>query len=224
MIITEYVVRRGKVVKVGDLSPSSCIKVEVRCPECLKTRSVHYRSIAKAGHTICQSCSMKQFERELAKGERYEKLTIIGKGTKSGYSLCRCDCGEVKEIYNRNILAGQKSCGCIKKQNFNNVNRPAGVNHPNWKGGASSERERTMQTLKYRTWRDSVFERDNCICQKCKDETKKPETHHIEDYETNEDLRMSVDNGITFCGDCHRLFHKIYGRKNTNKRQLEEFM
>jgi hypothetical protein len=167
---------------------------------------------------------MKQFERELAKGERYEKLTIIGKGTKSGYSFCKCDCGEVKEIYNRNILAGQKSCGCIRKLNFNNVERPKGSKNGRWKGGITSERGRTMSTLRYRTWREGIFKRDNYTCQKCNDNTQKIQTHHIEDYASNELLRCDVDNGITFCGKCHRLFHKIYGRKNTNKRQLVEFM
>jgi 5-methylcytosine-specific restriction endonuclease McrA len=33
-----------------------------------------------------------------------------------------------------------------------------------------------------------------------------------------------LNNGITFCKDCHNEFHKIYGYKNTTKEQTEEFL
>lgn len=33
-----------------------------------------------------------------------------------------------------------------------------------------------------------------------------------------------INNGIVFCIDCHRLFHKIYGRINTNELQVKEFI
>ena len=33
-----------------------------------------------------------------------------------------------------------------------------------------------------------------------------------------------LKNGITLCRDCHKKFHKIYGKKNNNKGQVEEFI
>lgn len=40
----------------------------------------------------------------------------------------------------------------------------------------------------------------------------------------NKELRIDVNNGITFCKDCHNLFHSMYGKKNVTKTQVEEFL
>lgn len=223
MITTEYVVRRGKRIHVDELSPSSCVKVEVECPECLKVRTVHYRSVAAAGHTICQSCMMKASGKSIPEGNQYGLLCILGKGERSGYSTCKCSCGTVKEIRNRNILSGQRSCGCIKAHNFDNACRLKGEEHAMWKGGISSERERTMQTRDYKTWRESVIERDGRKCLKCEAENKL-KAHHIEDYRTAPEKRTAPENGATLCQLCHNEFHKRYGRINTNREQLDAFL
>lgn len=50
-------------------------------------------------------------------GDRFGRWTVIGKGKKRYYSLCKCDCGTVREVSNRNLKEGiSKSCGCLKKQ------------------------------------------------------------------------------------------------------------
>jgi hypothetical protein len=36
--------------------------------------------------------------------------------------------------------------------------------------------------------------------------------------------RMEVDNGITFCFDCHREFHRRYGKLHNRKWQTVEFL
>jgi len=53
---------------------------------------------------------------------------------------------------------------------------------------------------------------------------KKLNVHHIEGYAENKHLRIDVSNGITFCQKCHNVFHRIYGKKNNNRSQLEEFL
>lgn len=75
----------------------------------------------------------------------------------------------------------------------------------------------------YLTWRDSVFRRDNWLCQKCFVKGGKLEAHHIENFSSKEDLRFNVDNGITFCKHHHREFHKMYGIKKNNLDQVNEF-
>lgn len=37
-------------------------------------------------------------------------------------------------------------------------------------------------------------------------------------------MKRKLDNGITLSKKAHKEFHKIYGRKNNTKEQLEEFL
>jgi hypothetical protein len=36
--------------------------------------------------------------------------------------------------------------------------------------------------------------------------------HHVNSYKDHEELRYDVNNGTTYCGDCHREWHKENGR------------
>ena len=107
-----------------------------------------------------------------------------------------------------------------------NKGKLKGNKHPNWKGKGciTPENERIRKNVEYRLWRESVFARDNWICQKCEQRGEKLHAHHIFNFATYLDLRLAIDNGITFCRECHREFHKKYGIKNNTKEQLEEFL
>ena len=37
-------------------------------------------------------------------------------------------------------------------------------------------------------------------------------------------IRTSIENGITFCKECHLIFHKKYGTKNNTKEQVNKFL
>lgn len=101
----------------------------------------------------------------------------------------------------------------------------SGKNCHFWKGGISSENLLIRASIEYRLWRKSVFERDNFICQKCDDKKGGHlQAHHIQNFAQYPELRFAIDNGITFCKDCHTEFHKRYGIKNNNRKQLEEFL
>ena len=103
-----------------------------------------------------------------------------------------------------------------------------GENSPVWKGGPEHSRvERASHD--YIQWRNAVYHRDNCTCQCCgrrshKGSALEINAHHIANWRDNETLRYDVDNGITLCSDCHTLFHRIYGKRNNTKEQLEEFL
>lgn len=223
MFVDEYVQYRGTLVHVSDLKPTSCAKVKVQCPECNKIRSVHYRSIVTAGHHVCMACVMKRRRTFIDPGKTFGMLTVIGSSKKSGYSTCRCICGNVKDIRNWDIVNGQQSCGCKKKENFRKAPIQRGAAHGMWNGGISPERCRTMQTAAYKKWRMDVFDRDNHECQKCKT-VHRLQTHHIEEYVNHSGKAIDIQNGITLCAVCHREFHRIYGRKNNNIEQLKEFI
>lgn len=59
-------------------------------------------------------------------GNRVGRWTVIREVRKSGkkYYSCRCDCGEVKDVYYRSIEQGLSlSCGCLRSE----LNRDKGV-------------------------------------------------------------------------------------------------
>lgn len=58
---------------------------------------------------------------------RYGKLTVLSYSKKGAYktAICRCDCGNIKEIYLTNLKGNRtKSCGCLEEKNrrrFNDI-------------------------------------------------------------------------------------------------------
>lgn len=225
MILTKYVTFRGKKKKVEELSPTSGYKVDVQCPECEEVRNVHYRSICTAGHTMCQKCSAKlKMGKTLKKGKKINRLTVVGTSKKTGYSVFKCDCGNVTEKRNWNVTSGKtESCGCLRSENMKKIAvNPTGEEHWHWKGGISGERHLDMSRRIYKDWRTAVFERDNFTCQKCGQVGYEIQAHHIYNYADYPALRFDVNNGVTFCEKCHRDFHGTYGNK-TNEEQLNEF-
>lgn len=82
-----------------------------------------------------------------------------------------------------------------------------GVESPNWKGGITPLLRRERQTLKYKEWRMSVFNRDNFTCQECGQYSGKLNAHHIKAFRTNRGLRLEISNGITLCYSCHKKHH-----------------
>jgi len=73
-----------------------------------------------------------------------------------------------------------------------------------WQGGKTEENKIIRISLKYRLWRDSVFERDSWTCQKCKTKGGKLHAHHINSFSKFPELRFDASNGITLCEDCHK--------------------
>lgn len=226
MILTKHVMYKGKKKRVEDLSPTSGYRVDVKCPECGNVRNVFYRSVCKAGHTMCQSCSVKmKMRKTIPVGKKFNKLTVVRASKKSGYSICKCDCGNETLAQNYELTRGhKKSCGCLRSENMKKVGvNPKKEKHWNWKGGTSTERELAMSRRNYKDWRTTVFERDNFTCQKCGQWGRSLHAHHIHNYADHPELRLEPTNGITFCEECHRGFHRINGMK-TNKEQLDDFL
>lgn len=80
----------------------------------------------------------------------------------------------------------------------------------------------------YARWKYDVFCKDSFICQNCGN-NKNLEAHHIYPYSEFPDKRFEVSNGMTLCTICHSpkfegSFHNIYGTRNNNKEQLEEYI
>jgi hypothetical protein len=71
----------------------------------------------------------------------------------------------------------------------------------------TSEAART----EHKEWRAKVYQRDQWRCQWC-GVGAHLQAHHIKSWAAHPDLRTDVDNGVTLCIDCHREWHRLYGR------------
>jgi hypothetical protein len=95
----------------------------------------------------------------------------------------------------------------------------------NWKGGITPINNHIRGSLEYKLWSDSVLNRDGNRCKKCGYSfVSKLVAHHILNFSSHIELRFAIDNGITFCRDCHKEFHRIYKKRNNNMEQVKEFI
>lgn len=120
-----------------------------------------------------------------------------------------------KRIKGNNYIAWNKGM-----KGFN-----AGSYSPNWKGGITPINNKIRGSLEYKLWQDSIFNRDGNSCQKCGElRISKLVAHHILNFSKYIELRFAIDNGITFCRSCHKIFHKKYGVKNNTSIQVNQFL
>lgn len=131
--------------------------------------------------------------------------------------FCRY-CG--KEFYPKNLQRNQKYCS-----NKCNYADRKGI-EPQWLKENRGKKPRTYHLNKRdkhggildREWRETIFKRDNYICQDCKQKGGKLEAHHIKPYKKYPELRYDLKNGITFCVSCHKKTDS-YGWANYWKSQ-----
>lgn len=195
--------------------------------ECIcKTRKeVSGQSLKRGSVRSCGCLSKELLVKDLT-GKRFGKLlvkSINGRQGKPNHTftmfLCICDCGKEVTVSSSNLQKGNtQSCGCIF------ADKMQGASHPQWKGGVTTEARKIRTSVKYAEWRKSVFEKDNYTCQKCSKRGNTLNAHHKKSFAENPELRLSVQNGVTFCKVCHHNFHKKYGYKNNNEQQVADFL
>lgn len=92
-----------------------------------------------------------------------------------------------------------------------------------WKGGISlinrSIHKRIRETLKYRLWRETVFDRDNYTCQECGGTGIYIEAHHILSFTDFSHRRFDIANGLTLCKKCHRRITFGSSEEQANKSE-----
>lgn len=107
--------------------------------------------------------------------------------------------------------------------------RQRGIAIEDFEGFATTEQHMARNNTYYKEWVRNVFQRDNYTCQCCGKRGGNLNAHHLYNFAEYEDLRYDVENGITFCEECHLLgypdsFHTIYGEKNNTPEQVYEFI
>ena len=139
----------------------------------------------------------------------------------------RCDhCGK-KSSTDKNAYNKSKNHYCsieCKNKNYGVIYR--GENHPNWNPEIDDyDREKGRFIQGYDDFVRGVFERDNYTCQCCnKRGGVKLNAHHLNGYNWDIENRTNVNNAVTLCEDCHKDFHKMYGKGYNTREQFEEWM
>jgi hypothetical protein len=136
----------------------------------------------------------------------------------NSYLKYRCSCGNISKITLAHFSQGQrcKKCG---------IEKISGKNNYNWNFDLTvEERDIKRDYAEYKNWRKKVYARDGYVCQRCFKKGNYLNAHHILNYSTYKDLRLVTANGITLCRGCHIWFHKKYGKKDNNAKQLDEFL
>lgn len=83
----------------------------------------------------------------------------------------------------------------------------------------SSLRQKIYNSIEYKLWRKSVFERDGYQCiWGGKEHGDRLQADHIKSFAFFPELRFAIDNGRTLCIDCHRKTD-TWGQRATNKHK-----
>ena len=121
-------------------------------------------------------------------------------------------------------FAHQKGTKFSLKRRKEISKRIKGKCNPNWKGGITPKRDLVRNQLEFKLWRKAVFTRDNYTCQKCGQHGWHLNAHHIKNFAEFIELRTSIKNGITFCKNCHDEFHRMFGKKGNNEKQVRKYL
>lgn len=174
------------------------------------------------GHVKSCGCMKKGQGRHHLEGKRFGRLLVIKWITvpnkKGTFYECMCDCGKICQKRAILLTTNQtKSCGCLLLENYKNM--PSGPDSPQWKNVSEGKR------IAKRSWAKFIKRKDNFQCQKCGyDIIDGLTSHHIQPLHTHPELAHDINNGICLCYNCHAIFHNIYGKKQQNKEELDEFM
>ena len=176
------------------------------------------------GGTRSCGCLRGELRKRDLTGMRFGRLAAIEPTDKrvngSVVWKCRCDCGNFAYIPVASLVAElTKSCGCLHKDVMSTRKGPL---NPNWNPNKTDDdRHSDRSSPKYYEWRQMVYERDLFVCQKCGKLRGKLNAHHILGFTDNPGLRFELNNGVTLCDECHKKFHRIYGRHSTEEMFLE---
>jgi len=158
-------------------------------------------------------------------GKRYGRLTVVKiEGFYKAYTIyeCKCDCGQTVFVRGGNLTHDQvKSCGCL------HIDAISGENSFHYNPNKTDEerlKERYILGEHAKNhFRNAVFERDDYTCKVCGTKGGRLNAHHLNAWSWDKNNRFNVNNGITLCQKCHKLFHSKYGKGENTKEQFIAF-
>ena len=184
------------------MAGGNLISIIKNCQECGKEIKVYPSHTPKNGGKYCSfGCRGKAQSRNYS-GENSPSW----KGGLVNRNCEICD-REITVLPSQIIKGGGKYCSpkCMGQAR---IDKYAGENNPNWRGGVASERENMRGSSTYREWRKSTFARDNWTCQDCGIKSKGDiQAHHIFSFAEFPEHRFDIWNGVTLCVKCHAEYH-----------------
>ena len=178
-------------------------KKEVTCNNCGKTFIKQWSLINKHKHHFCsiKCCAEWQKNRILIKCDycnvEYETTPSKSK-LHANHNFCSMNCS-------------------------NKYNAKKGKDNPNYNPDLTDEeRINRRKFIEYSEFVKKVLERDKYTCQLSGQVGGSLEVHHLNGYHWDKKHRVDEENGVTITKEIHKLFHKIYGKKNNTKEQFEE--
>jgi len=140
----------------------------------------------------------------------------MSKETKEKISKAHVDM-KYDKTRNKNVSKALKGRKLTQKHKDNIAEAMKGEGNHQWKGGVSKLNHRLRTNIRFKKWREEVFERDDWTCQDCGERGCELHPHHILPLAEHPEFAYDIDNGITLCVPCHR---KIHGYKSKfNKKR-----
>lgn len=96
-----------------------------------------------------------------------------------------------------------------------------GNKHPNWQGGITPINQKIKNSIEYKLWRLSVFERDKFTCVLCGAKGVYLNADHIKPFSLFPKLRFNINNGRTLCVPCHEKTDTFKGRIRHYKNESD---
>lgn len=156
--------------------------------------------------------------------EFLQKQSILKMGNKNCIGKQNRIGSQCSEITRKKISESKRGNKCTTETRKKMSLAQSGFKGSNWKGGITVENKKIRASIEYRLWREAIFARDGFVCQKCKEKNIYLHPHHILNFADYPELRFAIDNGITFCRECHKQYHHIYGSKNNKDWQVAAFL
>ncbi len=138
------------------------------------------------------------------------KVTPVKRATIYRKQFCSKACFYVSKTGKKQSaeLIEKRRLACIGKkrsdafrQQLSRIKQGAG--NAAWRGGVTPERVKLSNTVEYKQWRNSIFERDNYTCKTCGKRGVELNADHIVPWWKDESLRFDIKNGQTLCKQCH---------------------
>lgn len=164
--------------------------------------------------------------KEIMSEQRKGRIITWGNNISKSKKGVLCPNGSLAKRGDKHPMYGKKQ---TIESNFERSYALSGANCHFWKGGITPINKIIRRGILYRMWRKSVFERDNYTCQECRIKSGNGkavylEAHHIKSFAKYLELRFIVDNGITYCKECHILLDENRGKNIKNNHILMEML